>query len=86
MRRDGAIRPEETTRENYQNLANAIIEQACHDYLVALERVRKRERRVRFNIEEDEIRNIEEFFHSDWFRELTDLDGDYLIKRLKGIK
>ena len=31
-----------------------------------------------------EVRKIENFFRSDWYHQLTDVDGDYLIKRLRG--
>lgn len=63
----------------YENFANAIILRACEDYM-SLE--------VDGYVNDSPARyinkyEIEKFFHSDWFRELTDLDGDYLINILK---
>lgn len=57
------------TDENYERLANAIIMQAVMDY------------RKTDNVE---IKNsIERFFRSEWFYQLTEVDGEILIKRLK---
>lgn len=57
------------TDENYEKLANAIIMQAVMDY------------RKTDNVE---IKNsIERFFRSEWFYQLTEVDGEILIKRLK---
>ena len=30
-----------------------------------------------------EVRELEEFFHSDWYELLTDVDPDYLIRKLR---
>lgn len=56
----------------YENLANAIIEQAVHDYLVA-----KKKNYV------GKIKEIEKFFHSDMFTMLTNVDPDFLLKELE---
>ena len=53
--------------DEYLNLANAIIELACKDY-IAEKRYRK---------------EVENFFRSDWFKALTDMDGDTILKELK---
>lgn len=58
--------------DGYKELANAIILQAVKDYRKALkydERGRKRE--------------IEKFFGSEYFRILTDVDGEMLIQKLR---
>ena len=61
----------------YDALASAIILQAVKDYRSAL------------NAEEDNARaqrvlnDCEKFFLSTWFTYLTDIDGDYLLERLK---
>ena len=53
----------------YENLANAIVLQAVKDY--------------RLTDDEAELAEIERFFRSDWFGVLTDVDPEYLIRRLQ---
>ena len=53
----------------YENLANAIVLQAVKDY-------RQREA-------PHEISEIEAFFRSDWFHVLTQIDGEWLIRKLR---
>ena len=53
----------------YENLANAIVLQAVKDY--------------RLTDDEAELVEIERFFRSDWFGVLTDVDPEYLIRRLR---
>ena len=53
----------------YQELANAIVLQAVKDY--------------RMTDDERELKEIERFFRSDWFGVLTDVDPEYLIRRLR---
>ena len=53
----------------YENLANAIVLQAVKDY--------------RLTDDEAELTEIERFFRSDWFGVLTDVDPEYLIRRLR---
>lgn len=53
--------------EVYQNLANAIIIQACEDY--------------KNNILNNY--SFEAFCRSDWFRVLTKVDPEYLIEKMK---
>ncbi len=52
----------------YENLANAIILQAVKDY--------------RLTDNKSELKEIECFFHSDWFSVLTSLDPDLLIQKI----
>lgn len=66
--------------DNYQNLANAIILQAVTDY--------RKDRRTLALYPHDrdaqsEKRSIERFFRSGWFKVLTNLDPEMLIKKLK---
>jgi len=64
----------------YQELANAIIILAAKDYRSALRRLKKDgENRAA----EDELRSIERFFRSPWYEMLTDVDGEYLIRKLR---
>lgn len=53
----------------YENLANAIVLQAVKDY--------------RLTDDEAELAEIESFFRSDWFGVLTDVDPEYLIRKLR---
>lgn len=53
----------------YENLANAVVLQAVKDY--------------RLTDDEAELAEIERFFRSDWFGVLTDVDPEYLIRRLR---
>ena len=52
--------------EEYQNLANAIIIQACEDYKTG-------------EITDD---SFERFCRSEWFSVLTKVDPEYLIKKM----
>ena len=65
----------------YENLANAIVEQAVTDY-----------RRARAKLAKDAEdvmalkmrRETERFFHSAWFGQLTSIDGEWLLQNLEG--
>jgi len=60
----------------YFNLAVAIVERAIFDYRKAL-------RRLKLDTEDvfagDEAASCEQFFMSDWFKILTNLDGKFVI-------
>ncbi|WP_368488135.1 hypothetical protein [Clostridium sp. BJN0013] len=64
----------------YEQLANAIILQAVKDYRDALKKLKKR---PRYDPAKDMISEVERFFDSDWYRELTSVDGNFLIKNLR---
>lgn len=64
----------------WQNLANAIIISAVKDYRKALRRQRKN---PTSRTATEEIREIERFFHSEWYGMLTDVDGNFLIRKCK---
>jgi hypothetical protein len=59
------------TETAYENLANAIVLQAVKDYRTA--------KRFRNG---GSIGVIRKFFRSDWFRTLTNIDGEWLIRKL----
>ena len=67
-------------QRNWEDLAQAIIMKAGEDY-------RKAWRRVRHFPDQKgaqaTIREVEKFFRSRWFAQLTDIDGEMLIKRLR---
>ena len=60
----------------YQNLANAIIILAVKDYKVALARYMKY---PNDKLNAHEVEKLEEFFLSDWFQLLSDLNGEQLM-------
>jgi hypothetical protein len=59
------------TETAYENLANAIVLQAVKDY-----------RAAKRTGNSGRIASIRRFFRSDWFGTLTDVDGEYLIRKL----
>ena len=64
----------------YERLANAIVLQAVSDYRVALKKI-KAHPKNREAI--SEALEIEKFFRSGWYSQLTDVDGEYLIRRIQ---
>ena len=66
--------------KSYQNLANAIITQAARDYKYALKHLKDP---YKDSIEKRIIDECERFFRSDYFRVLTNLDGERLISMIK---
>lgn len=67
--------------EPYENIANAIVIQACKDYRRAYRRYL---RRYRSTVTPDaELTELEAFFRSAWYRSLTTLDGEYIMDRIR---
>ena len=66
--------------DRYERLANAIILQAVTDYRAALKRIRRSPKNQ--DAIDDALR-IERFFRSGWFSQLTSVDGESLIRRLR---
>lgn len=64
----------------YQALANAIVIQAAKDYKSALRTLRNH---PESRAARSEALSLERFFRSGWYSMLTDIDGEYLIKRLR---
>lgn len=60
----------------YENLANAIIEKACDDY------IRLETTGFYDTCRKPNTLEIIRFFHSQWYKELTKVDPDYLIRVL----
>lgn len=66
--------------DGFSNLAEAIILQAVKDYRDALRTLKK----YPYSIEANKIKsNVERFFRSRWYSELTNIDGKMLIKKLR---
>lgn len=66
--------------EPYENLANAIIVLAAKDYRSAL---RRQKRHPGSREIQGTINRLETFFRSAWFGVLTDVEGEYLIARIR---
>ena len=69
-----------TDGDPYSNLANAIVVQAAKDYMTALKKL-KRSRSNKAALQE--VMDLERFFHSGWYGELTSVDPDFLIRELR---
>ena len=64
----------------WESLANAIILQAVKDYREARKKLKKRPKNEDAKLM---ISDCEAFFRSDWYRALTDVDGEMLIRKLR---
>lgn len=64
----------------WESLANAIILQAVKDYREARKKHRKRPKN---EVAKLMIADCEAFFRSVWFRDLTELDGEMLLRKLQ---
>lgn len=65
--------------EAYVRLANAIVLQAVKDWRAARRKLKRKSHNESARIE---LESCETFFRSDWFRELTDVDGGVLLRKL----
>ena len=64
-----------------EELANAIVLQACKDYRSAYIRYLRRYGLPDRN--DPQLAELERFFRSDWYKTLTSVDGEYLMKRIQ---
>lgn len=64
----------------YEELANAIILQAVKEYKLSLKALGQYPRDSNASYRKWEI---EQFFRSKWFKELTDADAEFIINGLK---
>ena len=67
-------------QEAYENLANAIVLSTVKDYKAALIRLK---RNPESKSAADDVKRQEKFFYSSWYEVLTDLNPDYLIRKMK---
>jgi len=63
-----------------EKLANGIIIQAAKDYREALKRLKKHPRDTDARGVKDEC---ERFFRSQWYSQLTSVDGEFIIRQLQ---
>jgi len=66
--------------ENWEKLAQAIILQAVEDYRKCRRLVRRKPGQVEA---QKMIREVEAFFRSRWFMQLSDTDGNQIIELLR---
>ena len=64
--------------EAYENLAIAIIKSAADDYVTAYRRAQRGSK-----VSEGTMKSIERFFRSEYYSNLTDVDGEVLITMLR---
>ena len=64
----------------YTDLANAIIIQAVKDYRNALKTLK---RYPRYEPAKKVVAEVEEFFRSEWYRTLTSVDADMLMRKIR---
>jgi hypothetical protein len=64
----------------YENLANAIVIQAVKDYRAAL---RTLERNPKYTPALQDKSEVERFFRSEWYKLLTSVDGEMLLRMLR---
>ncbi|MCI6652368.1 MAG: hypothetical protein MSH11_02950 [Ruminococcus sp.] len=64
----------------YEELANAIILQAVKEYKLSLKALRRYPHDSSASYRK---REVEQFFRSKWFKELTDADAEFIINGLK---
>ena len=67
-------------QEEYENLANAIIQQAVKDYRKALLYLYRHPESWAYK---ESAREIESFFRSEWICMLTELDGIWIMDKVR---
>ena len=67
-------------KEGYERLANAIVIQAAEDYRKALKKLNKHPRDDNAKLL---VNELERFFKSQWYNELTDISGEWLMEKIK---
>lgn len=66
----------------YYNLANAIVVQAVKDYRKALKRYNQDPLKDK---NANEVAELECFFTSEWFEQLSDLNGKSIMEKVRGM-
>lgn len=65
---------------DYEEFAIGIIVLAAKDYRKALRRLM---RNPNSKAAQEEVNSCEQFFHSEFYEDLTKVDGGYLIRKLR---
>ncbi len=66
--------------DGYTDLANAIIEQAVRDYVKTLKKLKRNPDNKKAK---EDLRELESFLFSEWYRVLTDLNATYLLRKVR---
>ncbi len=69
-----------TEKKGIENLANAIVRQAVHDYRRAARILKRRPNHEIARVTKEEI---EAFFRASWFTILTSVSGSWLMSQLQ---
>lgn len=72
--------PAHKTLDPWEKLANAIVLRAVDDYRAAQKKLK---RSPGNEAADTDIRRLNRFFRSQWFEELTSVDGRLLLRRLQ---
>lgn len=67
-------------QKEYENLANAIVQQAVKDYRKALLYLH---RHPDCSAYRENVCELENFFRSEWIHMLTDLDGTWIMDKVR---
>lgn len=81
MKKEKVNTKEEVSYDPYEELANGIVIQACKDYKSAYKRSLRKTGIA--GEADEELAELEEFFRSNWYKKLTEVDGEYLMERLR---
>lgn len=81
MKNEKVTIKEDVSYDPYEELANAIVIQACNDYKKAYKQSLRRSGIV--GEADEELAELEEFFRSDLCKQLTEVDGEYLMERIR---
>ena len=81
MKKEKVTIKEEVSYDPYEEIANAIVIQACNDYKKSYKQSLRRSGIV--GEADEELAELEEFFRSEWYKKLTDVDGEYLMERIR---
>ena len=71
---------DERYNEQYENLRNAIVGQACMDYIKALREKAKHPKSV---LAQARIDEVERYFRSEGYAAICNIDGEYMIEQCR---
>lgn len=66
--------------DGYKDLANAIVIMGAKDYRKALKKLKRNPNNRKAK---EEAKEVERFFKGSWMKELTKVDGEFLMERIK---
>ena len=81
MKNEKVTIKEDVSYDPYEELANAIVIQSCNDYKKAYKQSLRRSGII--GEVDEELAELEAFFRSDWYKQLTEVDGEYLMERIR---